>query len=105
MNRGSLLAELGSPGAEELVTTLATGSASRIERIVSHAHQSPQGFWYEQEQTEWVLIVRGRAAVEIEGEGEVTLEPGDWLEIPAHCRHRVSWTAASEPTIWLAVFF
>lgn len=33
-----------------------------------------------------------------------SLGPGDWLVIPAHARHRVDYTQASPPTVWLAVF-
>jgi cupin 2 domain-containing protein len=33
----------------------------RIERIVSHGHASPPGFWYDQEEAEWVLVLKGKA--------------------------------------------
>lgn len=76
----------------------------RIERIVSRGHHSPEGFWYDQDGDEWVLVVRGNAGLEFEGDMPIVeLKPGDHLLIPAHRRHRVAWTSESEETIWLAV--
>ena len=34
---------------------------------------------------------------------QVTLAPGDWLEIPPRARHRVESTSTDEPAVWLAV--
>ena len=77
----------------------------RIERIVSRGHVSPPGFWYDQEESEWVLLVAGQARVRIEGEGmDRELGPGDHLWLPVHCRHRVEWTDPDRDTIWLAIF-
>lgn len=76
----------------------------RIERIVSRGHRSPEGFWYDQDGDEWILLVQGRAGLEFEGEPAVIeLIAGDHLLIQAHKRHRVVWTAENEDTIWLAV--
>ena len=44
---------------EELFTTLLEDSDVRIERIISHGHSSPPGFWYDQDQAEWVLVLHG----------------------------------------------
>jgi cupin 2 domain-containing protein len=38
-------------------------------------------------------------------EHPVEMKPGDFLNIPAHRRHRVEWTTPGEPTIWLAVHY
>ena len=75
----------------------------RIERIVSRGHRSPPGFWYDQAWDEWVLVVRGRAALQLDGGPVVELGPGDHLLIPSGTRHRVIRTDADEDTIWLAV--
>ena len=75
----------------------------RIERIVSFGQASPPGFWYDQPQDEWVLVLRGRAGLLVEGEAERTLEAGAFAFLPARRRHRVAWTANDEPTVWLAV--
>ena len=79
---------------------------ARIERIVSRGHASAPGFWYDQEETEWVAVLAGRARLAFEGRDEpVDLAPGDWLEIPAHVRHRVEWTDPEQDTVWLAIFY
>ena len=92
--------------AEEIFETLAEADGLRIERIVSTGQTSPEGEWYDQRQDEWVALLRGAARLLIEGEAEErTLGPGDWLMLPAHCRHRVTWTSDGEPTLWLAVHY
>jgi cupin 2 domain-containing protein len=91
---------------EELVQTLVAAASVRIERIVSHGHASPDGFWYDQDQHEWVVLLKGAARVCFEGDEQpVELGPGDIMHIPAHRRHRVVWTTPDEPTIWLAVHY
>src|SRR3979411_679094 len=76
----------------------------RLERIVSHAQASPEGFWYDQEWAEWVIVLKGSAGLHFEGESAPrVLSAGDYLDIPAHTRHRVAWTDATEPTVWLAL--
>jgi len=89
---------------EELMTVLAEDSSVRIERIVSDGHASPDGFWYDQEAHEWVVVLKGSAVLEFE-DGLVELNPGDHLLIPARRRHRVKATSHHEKTIWLAVFY
>lgn len=86
------------------MTVLAEGEGVKIERIVSDGHASPEGFWYDQEQYEWVLLVSGSAVLAFEDKA-VALKPGDHLLIPAHQRHRVEATSQTEKTIWLAVFY
>ena len=106
-HRGRLLE--GLPTAEEetfetfetLITRAADGPVT-VERIVSRGHASPEDFWYDQETDEWVMVVGGRAGLEIRGEPDlVELGPGDWIWLPAHLEHRVAWT--EDPTVWLAV--
>ena len=89
---------------KELVEILAEGSNVRIERIVSDGHASPDGFWYDQEQNEWVLLVSGSAVLEYE-DRTIEMNPGDHVLIPAHQKHRVASTSATEKTVWLAVFY
>lgn len=91
---------------QELVQVLASSAPVRIERIVSRGHCSPPGFWYEQEQHEWVALLQGQALLRFElDEQVVQLQPGDCINIPARVRHRVEATAAAGDTIWLAVFY
>lgn len=98
----------GIPGAvpDELFETLAAAANVRIERIVSRGHASPEGFWYDQEQAEFVIVLAGAARLRFEDEvGPVELRPGDYLTIAAHRHHRVEWTTPDEATVWLAVRF
>jgi len=89
---------------EEVSEILAETSRVRIERIVSHGQATPEGEWYDQGWDEWVLVLAGSAGLLLEGEQEArVLNPGDYLMIPAHCRHRVAWTGLQGQTVWLAV--
>jgi cupin 2 domain-containing protein len=102
----NLLADLPRHLPEEHVQTLLGAGNLRIERIVSHGHASPQGFWYDQEQPEWVLVLKGAARLRFEAEEQpVEMRAGDWVSIPAHRKHRVEWTTPDEPTVWLAVHY
>ncbi len=103
---GKLLDNLPDSVAVESLEVLAEGRDVRIERIVSHGHASPDKFWYDQPQTEFVLLLTGRALVQFEGEDEPRdLWPGNYLVIPAHCRHRVAWTTIDAPSVWLAMHY
>jgi len=100
---GNLFAQISARAAQEEIAVLAEAAGARIERIVSTGQASPPGFWYDQAWTEWVVLLTGKAALRFESEPELrVLAPGDWLEIPAHARHRVEWTDAERPTVWLA---
>ncbi len=91
---------------EELFQDVLKTDSVRIERIVSKGHSSPEGFWYDQDQNEWVMLLRGSAGLLFEGSEEIIeLNTGDHIHIPAHTRHRVEWTDFRTETIWLAVFF
>ena len=100
----SLFDEIPDKVSEELFSVLAESAGMKIERIVSDGHASPEGFWYDQEENEWVLLISGSAVLTVENQ-QVKLYPGDHLLIPAHQRHRVESTSPTEKTIWLAVFY
>ena len=89
---------------DELFTTLLEASNIRIERIVSHGHASAEGFWYDQDQSEWVMVLKGAARLRVEDQ-TIDMKPGDFINIPAHQRHRVEWTTPDEATIWLALYY
>lgn len=108
MIRGNLHNHIPDIIPDELCTVLTKHESARVERIVSDGHASPEGFWYDQEQHEWVMLVSGSAVLSVEtdsGKEQIDLKPGDYLLIPAHQRHRVESTSPTEKTIWLAVFF
>jgi len=103
---GRLFARVRKRLNDEQVEVLAGGGAVRIERIVSTGHASPPGFWYDQERPEFVIVLAGAAALRFAGErAPRRLGPGDWVDIPAHARHRVEWTDPATPTVWLAVHY
>lgn len=106
METGSLHSAIPATLPDELVDTLASGRDVRIERIVSKGHCSPPGYWYDQDQQEWVLLVQGEAVLRFERDNRsVRLTAGTYVHIAAHERHRVEWTAEQSETIWLAVFY
>lgn len=102
----NIFADLAAVSAEEQLTELLARPGLRIEKIVSTGQASPAGFWYDQSQTEWVVLLRGRARLRFEDEAQPrVLAPGDYVDIAPHRRHRVEWTATDEPTVWLAVHY
>jgi cupin 2 domain-containing protein len=100
---GSALADLPAALHDEAFDTLAASGGTRFERIVSAGQASPPGFWYDEPWDEFVAILTGGATLEIEGETPRAMGPGDWVFLPAHCRHRVAWTDPEVKTVWLAV--
>lgn len=96
---------LPAPSRDEDITELLSRPGVHVERIVSTGQSTPVDAPYDQDHDEWVLLLRGAAGLWIDSEGERSLRPGDHLLIPAHCRHRVTWTTADEPTVWLAIHF
>ncbi|PWU12509.1 MAG: phosphoribosylaminoimidazole carboxylase [Bdellovibrio sp.] len=106
MTKENLFKNVPQRLSEEVFETLQPlGKSSKIERIISKGHASPVNFWYDQTDNEWVLVVKGRAGLRFEGQEVIELVPGDYVNIPAHARHRVEWTDQDQETIWLAVFY
>jgi cupin 2 domain-containing protein len=89
----------------ELVQVLLSTPGIRIERIVSLGHASPEGFWYDQQNGEWVVLLAGAARLRFEGEEPIEFRPGSFINLPAHRRHRVEWTDPNRSTVWLAVHY
>ena len=93
-------------GADEDMTTLLTTPGARLIRIVSTGQATPVGDWYDQDDNEWVVVLRGRAGLRIDGEDDIRiLSEGDYVDLPTGLRHRVEWTDADEPTVWLALHY
>ena len=104
-NLFAALAPLDPHGPEQ-VDDLLRRPGLRIQRIVSTGQASPPGFWYDQPEGEWVLVLSGSAGLRLADEAKTrTLRPGQYLDIPPRCRHRVEWTEAGAVTVWLAVFY
>ncbi len=89
-------------GDEEIVDVLMESPAVIIERIVSTGQASLEGFWYDQEEDEWVALLQGSAGLSWEDGRTLEMKAGDWVLIPAHERHRVEWTSSTPACIWLA---
>jgi cupin 2 domain-containing protein len=89
---------------EEQIETMLDRPGVRIERILSKGHSTPEGQWYDQEDDEWVVLLKGAAQLEIEGQKDpIYLRPGEGVLLPAHCRHRVAWTDPEQTSLWLAL--
>ena len=101
ISSGNLLASAPTARGAETATTLFQSGAATITRIVSNDHASPPGFWYDQDEAEWVAVIEGHATLEFDNGVVHEMKAGDWIEITAHVRHRIAATA--EHTIWLAV--
>jgi len=89
----------------EVFEDVLTSDHVRIERILSNGQTSPDEGWYDQSEHEWVLVLEGAGQIEYEDGSNVSLKKGDYLYIPAHKKHRVSWTDPEQITVWLAIFY
>lgn len=106
MNTGNVFADVPAQLPDELFEDLLRTPAVRIERIVSRGHNSPEGFWYDQDRNEWVIVLKGRARLRFDGRADaIEMRAGDYINIPAHTSHRVEWTDPAADTVWLAVHY
>ena len=102
----NLFADIPEQLPEELFETLLSRPGFKLERIVSRGHATAAGKWYDQAENEWVLLLKGAAAIRLEDRGDpVVLKPGDCVLLPARCRHRVEWTDPENDTVWLALHY
>ena len=93
------------PIKEERFDKLLEKEGILIERIISTGQVSPPGFWYNQDQDEWVVLIQGIAELEFEDGKKVRLTKGDYVLCPKNLRHRVTYTSVEPACIWLAVHF
>ena len=106
VRKGNIYSAIPDRAPEEIFETLVESGRVKIERIISEAHASPEGYWYDQDENEFVLLLQGSAALRFDGKEKLLLlKPGDWVDIPPHVRHRVEWTDPEQKTVWLAVFY
>ena len=63
---------------EETVQVLHQSQRVRVEKIVSYGQVSPEGFWYDQPEDEWVSVLEGSAVLRA-GEQLVHLSRGGEL--------------------------
>lgn len=103
-DESNLFAEIPDKLDKELIDVLLNSENIKVERIVSKGHISPETGWYDQDQNEWVVIIKGEAIITFENK-EVSLREGSYINIPAHTKHKVSWTHPQLETIWLAIHY
>lgn len=101
----NIYSELPLQLEKELFEELVRAENVRIERIISKGHISPEQGWYDQIENEWVIVLEGAGVVLFEDGAEVTLHKGDYINIPSHARHKVTWTDPDVLTVWLAIFY
>jgi len=89
----------------EIFEQLVASEHVQIERIISKGHSSPASGWYDQDKNEWVLLLKGEAVLQFSDETSINLISGDYINIPAHAKHRVLWTTPDTETIWLAIHY
>jgi cupin 2 domain-containing protein len=106
MKQENLFSQIPESIPDEVYETLLKTGQFRLERIISLGQKTPAGEWFDQEMNEWVLLLKGNAGLLFEGDKEVrVMRPGDYMHIPARCRHRVEWTDAEQATVWLALHY
>ena len=106
MHPYNLLQNMPADLSREHIYEILRAPGIRMERIVSLGQVSRPGFWYDQNENEWVMVLLGAASIRFETDNVlVALEKGDSLNIPAHVRHCVEWTDPQKETVWLAVFY
>ena len=100
----NLFHDLPVASMEEDICVLFERPGVMVERIVSTGQASPPGFWYDQDWTEWVVLLTGAARLRFEDEAEDRVfAPGDHVLIAPRRRHRIEWTQVEPATLWLAV--
>jgi Uncharacterized protein containing double-stranded beta helix domain len=105
MDPANLFSSLPQNLDAEAFEDIVRSSSVRIERILSKGHSSPETGWYDQEEHEWVIVLEGSASLEFEDGTRCDLSVGDYVNIPAHIKHKVAWTDPDKVTVWLAVFY
>jgi cupin 2 domain-containing protein len=106
ITKKGFFADIPADIKDELIETILQASGFRIERIVSQGHRSKEGFWYDQSENEWLILLKGSATIRFENQSQlIIINPGDYIHIEKHVRHRVEWTDPEQETIWLAVHY
>lgn len=105
MNKSNIFTDIPKEIQEELFEELVSKESLKIQRIISKGHISPKSGWYDQDSDEWVILLDGEAVLSFIDKEDVRLKAGDYINIPAHTKHKVLWTTPDKETIWLAVHY
>lgn len=100
-----MFADIPQNVPDEIFETIAASDNIKIERIISKGQSSPPSGWYDQQKNEWVLMLKGKALLAFENDSSVYLNSGEYINIPAHKKHKVQWTDPESTTIWLAIHY
>ena len=102
---GNLFDPLTDVSDGEVFEDMIRNPLVRIERIVSRGQISPESGRYDQNEKEWVIVLKGMAELIFEPDEVMTPGVGEYVHIPAYTKHKVSWTDPGCETTWLAVFY
>jgi cupin 2 domain-containing protein len=106
INVRNIFSDIPEALPDELIENILSAKEAIVKRIVSRGQASASNFWHDQAGSEWVLLLKGSAAILFNDiENPVILHPGDYIYIPAHLKHRVEWTDPDKDTIWLTVHY
>ena len=101
----NIFSEIPKDLQDELFEDIIKTKNLKIERIISYGQTSPKSGWYESQENEWVIVLKGEAILSFENSDDVRLNAGDYINIPALKKHKVSWTLPDTETIWLAIHY
>lgn len=101
----NIFSNIPSEMPNEIMESIIKTDKFRIERVVSRGHTSPENGWYDQNESEWVIVLSGYGVIEYFNGMHVTIKQGDYLNIKPHEKHKVIESSPNEPTVWLAIFY
>ena len=105
MKQSNIFKEIPKQLQDELFEDIITTEKLKIQRIVSYGHTSPKSGWYKQDTNEWVILLKGEAILSFEKREDIRLKSGDYINILALEKHKVSWTKPDEESVWLAIHY
>jgi cupin 2 domain-containing protein len=103
--RNNIFENILTDAENERIEVIANNENIVIERIISYGNVTPEGYWYNQDKNEWVLLLTGEAKLEFRDNKTVDLKAGDYIMIAAHQEHRVVYTSKEPNCVWLAFHF
>ena len=95
----NIFSEIPDRLKDELFEDIISSKNIKIERIISDGHTSPKNGWYESKQNEWVILLQGEAILSFDKGDDLTLNVGDYVNIPSLKKHKVSYTSKSQKSI------
>ena len=105
MKKENIFTKIPQELKDELFEDIINKPNLKIQRIVSDGHTTNKFDWYDQDGDEWIILLQGSAIISFFDEDDVALEVGDYINISAHKKHKVSYTSKDEKTIWLVVHY